>query len=96
MSPPAYDGVHLIAELVEAEGLDDLPRIERALRSAAAAARATLIDLPCTPSDRVKALPASRCSRSRTSRSIAGRSMAMPRSISSCAAGGAIRMRRSR
>ncbi|WP_315759868.1 adenosylmethionine decarboxylase [Sphingomonas sp. Y38-1Y] len=45
MSPPAYDGVHLIAELVEADGLDDLPRIEHALRSAATAARATLIDL---------------------------------------------------
>lgn len=43
--PSLYDGVHLIAELTGARGLADLATIERALRAAAAAARATLIDL---------------------------------------------------
>lgn len=43
--PPPYDGVHLIADLVGGSGLDDLARIERALREAAEAARATLIEL---------------------------------------------------
>jgi S-adenosylmethionine decarboxylase len=45
MSAPPYRGVHLIADLHDCAGLDDIALIERALREAAAAARATLIDL---------------------------------------------------
>ena len=43
MTPP-YDGIHLIAELHGCAGLDDPVRIERALRAAAEAAGATLLD----------------------------------------------------
>lgn len=43
--PPPYDGVHLIADLSGGRGLDDAALIERALRQATAAARATLLEL---------------------------------------------------
>lgn len=43
--PPPYDGVHLIADLTGGRGLDDVALIERALRDAAAAARATMLEL---------------------------------------------------
>lgn len=42
-------GSHLIVDLYEAEGLDDLPRIERALRSCVEAAGATLLHLHLHP-----------------------------------------------
>ena len=42
---PPYDGRHLLADLHGCSGLDDLALIERALRAAAAAARATVLDL---------------------------------------------------
>ncbi|HTG37967.1 adenosylmethionine decarboxylase [Sphingomonas sp.] len=45
MTPPPYDGVHLIADLTGCTGLDDVALIERALRAAASAAGATLIEL---------------------------------------------------
>lgn len=45
MNAPPYRGVHLIADLHDCEGLDDLALIDRALREAARAARATLIEL---------------------------------------------------
>jgi S-adenosylmethionine decarboxylase len=40
-----YDGRHLIADLRGCAGLDDVTRIERALRAGVAAAGATLIEL---------------------------------------------------
>jgi S-adenosylmethionine decarboxylase len=45
MTTPPYDGSHLIADLHGCAGLDDVARIERALRAAARAAGATVIDL---------------------------------------------------
>ncbi len=45
MNAPAYDGRHLLAELHGCRGLDDASRIEVALRRAAAAARATLLEI---------------------------------------------------
>jgi S-adenosylmethionine decarboxylase len=45
MITPPYDGRHLIADLHGCTGLDDVARIERALRAAAVAAGATVIDL---------------------------------------------------
>jgi S-adenosylmethionine decarboxylase len=47
MADPArpYDGRHLLADLHGCAGLDDIALIERALRAAAAAADATLLDL---------------------------------------------------
>ena len=46
MTTPPYDGQHLIADLHGcAASLDDVARIERALRTAAAAGGATIIDL---------------------------------------------------
>ena len=46
MTDQPYDGQHLIADLHGcAAALDDVKRIERALRSAAVAGRATIIDL---------------------------------------------------
>jgi S-adenosylmethionine decarboxylase len=45
MTPPPYDGVHLIADLIGCSGLDDAALIERALRAAAIAAHATLIEV---------------------------------------------------
>lgn len=45
MSVPPYRGVHLIADLHDCSGLDDAALVEAALRAAADAARATLIDL---------------------------------------------------
>lgn len=44
MTPP-YDGRHVIAELIDCAGLDDVARIERVLRDGAAAGRATLLDI---------------------------------------------------
>ncbi|MBX9814616.1 MAG: S-adenosylmethionine decarboxylase proenzyme [Proteobacteria bacterium SG_bin5] len=41
----SYDGRHLLADLFGCPGLDDAALIERALRDAAAAAGATLLDL---------------------------------------------------
>jgi S-adenosylmethionine decarboxylase len=38
-----YQGVHLIADLHEASGLSDLPRVEQALRDGAVAAGATVL-----------------------------------------------------
>lgn len=40
-----YDGRHLLADLHGCAGLDDAPLIERALRDAADAAGATLLDI---------------------------------------------------
>ncbi len=40
-----YDGRHLIADLHGCAGLDDVARIERALRAAVVAGGATIIDL---------------------------------------------------
>jgi S-adenosylmethionine decarboxylase len=40
-----YEGRHLIADLHGCTGLDDVARIERALRAAVAAGGATIIDL---------------------------------------------------
>jgi S-adenosylmethionine decarboxylase len=45
MMTPPYDGQHLIADLHGCSGLDDVAGIERALRAAAGAAGATVIDL---------------------------------------------------
>jgi S-adenosylmethionine decarboxylase len=45
MTTPPYDGQHLIADLHGGAGLDDVARIERALRAAAGAAGATVIEL---------------------------------------------------
>ena len=45
MITPPYDGQHLIADLHGCIGIDDVARIERALRAAASAAGATVIDL---------------------------------------------------
>jgi len=45
MNASPYDGRHLIAELHGCAGLDDTALIGRALRAAAAAAGATLLDL---------------------------------------------------
>jgi S-adenosylmethionine decarboxylase len=45
MTTPPYDGRHLIADLHGCMGLDDVARIERALRAAARAAGAIVIDL---------------------------------------------------
>jgi S-adenosylmethionine decarboxylase len=45
MPPPPYDGIHLIADLIGGSGLDDVALVERALRDAAAAAQATLLEL---------------------------------------------------
>ena len=41
----SYDGRHLLADLFGCAGLDDAALIERALRDAAAAAGATLLDV---------------------------------------------------
>ena len=40
-----YTGTHLLADLTGCTGLDDAARVERALRDAVAAARATLLDV---------------------------------------------------
>lgn len=40
-----YTGTHLLADLTGCSGLDDAARVERALRDAVAAARATLLDI---------------------------------------------------
>jgi len=40
-----YAGTHLLIELWECRGLDDLPLVDRALREAVAACRATLLNL---------------------------------------------------
>ena len=40
-----YTGTHLLADLTGCAGLDDLARVEAALREAVAAARATLLDV---------------------------------------------------
>lgn len=40
-----YTGTHLLADLTGCSGLDDVARIEAALREAVAAARATLLDV---------------------------------------------------
>ena len=45
MTTPPYDGRHLIADLHGCVGLDDVARIERALRAAVDAAGARLLDL---------------------------------------------------
>lgn len=45
MTTPPYDGQHLIADLHGCTRIDDVARIERALRAAASAAGATVIDL---------------------------------------------------
>lgn len=46
MTPAApYDGRHLIADLHGCTGLDDLALVEHALRNAAAAAGATVLDV---------------------------------------------------
>jgi S-adenosylmethionine decarboxylase len=45
MTTQPYDGRHLIADLHGCFGLDDVARIERALRAAVAAAGANLLDL---------------------------------------------------
>ncbi len=46
MSPPPYDGQHLIADLHDcAAALDSVARVERALRAAVVAGGATLLDL---------------------------------------------------
>jgi len=42
---PPYDGRHLIADLHGCSGLDDINLIDRALRSAAAAAGATILEV---------------------------------------------------
>ncbi|UZK68409.1 adenosylmethionine decarboxylase [Sphingomonas sp. S1-29] len=42
---PPYDGRHLIADLHDCSGLDDLALVERALRDGAAAAGATVLDV---------------------------------------------------
>ena len=40
-----FDGTHLLADLFGCTGLDDVARVERALRAAVTAAGATLLDL---------------------------------------------------
>ncbi|AOR79029.1 adenosylmethionine decarboxylase [Novosphingobium resinovorum] len=45
MTHRAGTSVHLIADLVAADGLDDVERVEHALREAAAAARLTVLDV---------------------------------------------------
>jgi S-adenosylmethionine decarboxylase len=45
MNASPFDGRHLIAEMHECLGLDDAPLIERALRDAAEAAGATLLEV---------------------------------------------------
>jgi S-adenosylmethionine decarboxylase len=45
MNASPYDGRHLIAELHGCAGLDDVGRIERALREGARAAGATLLEI---------------------------------------------------
>jgi S-adenosylmethionine decarboxylase len=45
MNASPYDGRHLIAELHGCAGLDDVALVERALRQAAEAAGATLIEI---------------------------------------------------
>jgi S-adenosylmethionine decarboxylase len=45
MSPPPYEGRHLLADLHGCSGLDDLALVRAALTRAAAAAGATLLDL---------------------------------------------------
>lgn len=40
-----YTGTHLLADLTGCRGLDDVARVERALREAVAAATATLLDV---------------------------------------------------
>jgi S-adenosylmethionine decarboxylase len=45
MTAPPYHGVHLIADLHDCSGLSDADLIDRALRAAAAAARATLLEV---------------------------------------------------
>ncbi len=44
MTTPPYDGQHLIADLHGCAGLDDVARIERALRAAAVVGGATIIE----------------------------------------------------
>jgi S-adenosylmethionine decarboxylase len=44
-----YQGQHLIADVHDATGLDDLPRIEQALRDGAAAAGATILQVMLHP-----------------------------------------------
>jgi S-adenosylmethionine decarboxylase len=45
MNASPYEGRHLIAELHGCAGLDDVLRVDRALRGAAAAAGATLLEI---------------------------------------------------
>ncbi|MFV0623305.1 adenosylmethionine decarboxylase [Sphingomonas sp. ac-8] len=45
MNPLPYDGRHVLLDLHGCSGLDDLGRVEDALRAAAAAAGATLLDV---------------------------------------------------
>ena len=45
MMTPPYDGQHLIADLHGCTALDDVARIERALRAAVGAGGATILDL---------------------------------------------------
>jgi S-adenosylmethionine decarboxylase len=45
MTAPPYDGRHLIADLHGCTGVDDVERVERALRAAVDASGATLLDL---------------------------------------------------
>ncbi|MFT4053445.1 MAG: adenosylmethionine decarboxylase [Novosphingobium sp.] len=45
MTHRAGTSVHLIADLTASEGLDDLMRVDAALRDAAAAARLTVLDV---------------------------------------------------
>ena len=45
MTTTPYDGQHLIADLHGCTGLDDVARIERALRAAVGAGGATILDL---------------------------------------------------
>jgi S-adenosylmethionine decarboxylase len=47
--PLPYQGQHLIADLHEATGLDDLARVEQALRLGAAAAGATILQVMLHP-----------------------------------------------
>ena len=82
-----YAGTHLIIDLVRAERLDDLEHIE-AYAQTMCGDRGR--NAPAHPSAPLHAewrrVGRRRACRSRTSRSIAGRNTAMPRSISSCAA----------
>lgn len=47
--PPPYDGRHLVADLHGCTGLDDVARVEAALRAGAAAAGATILDVRLHP-----------------------------------------------